>query len=69
MIHAALIVKLKSDLRREYTKLMTMDTYGTGNEMFNHITGGRLDAQRTKCNLILAQLREIDPNAPKKDIV
>jgi hypothetical protein len=48
---------------------MTMDTYGTGNEMFNHITGGRLDAQRTKCNLILAQLREIDPNAPKKDIV
>lgn len=68
MLNAARIVLLKSELRAAYREYMAMDTYGAGNELFNHMTGGRLDAARNKCNEILRELRTLDPNAPKGDV-
>lgn len=60
------IIQLKAQLKAAYIEYMTMDTYGAGNELFNHISGGKLDAAKAKVNEILKQLSAIDPNCPKQ---
>jgi hypothetical protein len=53
---------LKIRLREEYLRYRAeADRLSCGATLANHITGGRLDALRDRCNVTLAEIKKLDP--------
>lgn len=56
---------LKRKLKRLFLQIQNMPTYGMGNTLFDHVTGGRLLALKWEINATLNKLEKIDPTTPK----
>jgi len=69
MLNALKIYFLKRRARRIHARILEIEeTYDCGRTLRNHIIGGRQQRLEYEFQDIMAELRRIDPSAPRRTI-